>query len=201
MTKPPDIAILLTAAGSSRRMRGGDKLLERIGAQSCLRRQAVMSLAVVPRVIVTLPPDRPARLADLAGLPLEIAILPDAAEGMAASIRHGARAAETAPALMVLPADMPDIDAEDLRRLLDAHAKAPRAILRGAAADGTPGHPVVFPRDLFADLADLHGDEGARSVLARHSARIRLVPLPDRHAVTDLDTPEDWACWRAARGI
>jgi hypothetical protein len=28
-----------------------------------------------------------------------------------------------------------------------------------------------------------------------------LITLPARHAVTDLDTPEDWAAWRAARTL
>jgi CTP:molybdopterin cytidylyltransferase MocA len=44
----------------------------------------------------------------------------------------------------------------------------------------------------------LSGDEGARAILRRHPPR--LLALPGRHAVTDLDTPEDWARWRAARG-
>jgi CTP:molybdopterin cytidylyltransferase MocA len=47
----------------------------------------------------------------------------------------------------------------------------------------------------------LHGDEGARSVLAAQASRVRLCPLPLRHAVTDLDTPEDWAQWRLNGGL
>jgi CTP:molybdopterin cytidylyltransferase MocA len=190
------VLILIPAAGSSSRMRGGDKLLEPVDGAPLLRRQAMMAATLAP-VLVTLPPGRPARAAVLNGTGVQARTLPDAAEGMAASLRAGARAAQ-GRALMVLPADMPDIDATDLATLIAEAAARPDAILRGTAADGTPGHPVVFPPDLLADLAALHGDEGARSVLRRHGLRIHPVPLPGRHALTDLDTPEDWAAWRAA---
>jgi CTP:molybdopterin cytidylyltransferase MocA len=188
--------VLIPAAGSSARMRGGDKLLEPVGGVALLRRQAMMASALAP-VLVTLPPDRPARAAALKGTGVLTRILPDAAEGMAASLRAGARAAG-GRALMVLPADMPEIDATDLATLIAESSARPDAILRGTAADGTPGHPVVFPPDLLPELATLHGDEGARAVLRRHAPRIHPVPLPGQHALTDLDTPEDWAAWRAA---
>jgi molybdenum cofactor cytidylyltransferase len=58
------------------------------------------------------------------------------------------------------------------------------------------GHPVLFPADLRAELLALQGDEGARMVLQRHKARLRLIALPNQHALTDLDTPEAWAAWR-----
>ena len=48
---------------------------------------------------------------------------------------------------------------------------------------------------LWQELAKITGDEGGRSVLKRHADRVRLLPLPDRMAVLDLDTPEDWAAW------
>ncbi|MFN3938195.1 MAG: NTP transferase domain-containing protein [Gemmobacter sp.] len=196
------VAILIPAAGSARRMRGRDKLLEPVDGVPLLRRQARAALAVTPLVVVTLREAAGDRAAALAGLAVRIVELgAAAAEGMAASIRHGVAAAEGtgADALAILPADMPEIGADDLARVLTAQAEDPRAILRGAAEDGTPGHPVLFPRDLWPDLARCSGDEGARAVLRRHADRIRAVLLPGRHALTDLDTPEDWAAWRAAR--
>ena len=191
------VLILIPAAGGSSRMRGGDKLLELVDGMALLRRQAAMAAGLAP-VLVTLPPDRPVRRAALAGLDIAIATLPDAGEGMAASLRAGARAAG-GRAVLVLPADMPDIDAADLRAMLAAHAATPAAILRGTGADGTPGHPVLIPPDLVPDLSGLTGDEGARSVLVRHRDRLRPVPLPGSHALTDLDTPEAWAAWRRGR--
>ncbi|MDZ4312869.1 MAG: nucleotidyltransferase family protein [Cypionkella sp.] len=191
------LTILIPAAGAASRMQGGDKLLELVDAEPMLRRQARVARLVCPRVIVTLRVDDLARMQVLAGLDLTILAVPDAAEGMAASIRAGAAAAPGA--LMILPADMPDIDATDLATMIDAFDQAPQAILRGTSADGRPGHPVIIPAELRTELQSLRGDQGARSVFALHHARIKLIALPDQHALTDLDTPEAWAAWRARR--
>ncbi len=191
------LTILIPAAGAALRMRGGDKLLELVNGEPMLRRQARLARRVCARVIVTQRLDDLARTAVLAGLDLILLPVPDAHEGMAASIRVGAAAAEAA--LMILPADMPELEAEDLAVMIGAFDQTPDAILRGTSADGRPGHPVIFPADLRGTLQDLYGDEGARSILAQHRSRVRLIALPDQHALTDLDTPEAWAVWRAGR--
>lgn len=176
-------------------MRGGDKLLECVAGQPLLRRQALLALGVGAEVVVTLRDQDQARHAVLAGLALQIAVVAQAAEGMAASIRVGSLAATGS--VMILPADMPELDDTDLHSLWTAFTQDPNAIWRGASADGIAGHPVIFPADLVADLQSLAGDKGASPLLALHASRIRLHTLPALHALTDLDTPEDWANWRA----
>ncbi len=184
-------------------MRGTDKLLQMVEGQPLIRRQAVRALAASPLVGVTLSATHPDRLSAIIGLDVGASVLADAPEGMAASLRHAARSAptyggdHTATAIMVVPADMPDLTTADMRRMIDAHAAAPTAILRGMGADGTPGHPVLFPRDLWPALLELRGDQGARPVLVRYSGRVRMIALPGANAITDLDTREDWARWRA----
>ncbi len=191
--------ILILAAGSSSRMRGGDKLLEQVDGQPQLARILQAALQTGLPVTVALPPDRPDRAAVIADLPAKQITVPDPAQGMAASLTAGLASLPATAGVMLLLADLPEITTADLITLRDAWAQEPEAILRGAAADSTPGHPVCFPPDLRDDLMTLKGDEGARAVLVRHRARLRLIPLSDRHATTDLDTPEDWAAWRAAR--
>ncbi len=196
------VTILIPAAGAASRMRGADKLLETVAGEALLRRQARIALATGARVLVTLPPDRPARLTALEGLAVERIVVPEAAEGMSASLRHGALAAVGASGLMILLADLPEIETDDLFTVIRAFEGDPAApILRGASEAGVPGHPVLLPARLFGDLAALHGDEGARGVLAAHKGEVRLVPLPGDRAVIDLDTPEDWAAWRARTGL
>jgi CTP:molybdopterin cytidylyltransferase MocA len=196
MTPP---AILLLAAGASSRMRGADKLLEPVEGVPLVLRQARVALATGASVIVTLPLDRPLRNAALAGLELTTASVPDAALGLSASIRAGVRAAGARPVLVLL-ADLPEITTDDLSLLLARHAVAPDLILRATAADGTPGHPVLFPEWALPGLAELTGDNGARDLFQQHRDRMEFIALPARHAVTDLDTPEDWTAWRATRG-
>ena len=207
-----NLAILIPAAGTSSRMRGSDKLLERVDGQPILRRQVRLAQSLCTTVIVTLRDPDPARRATIEGLAITILAVRDAATGMSASIRHtasllgatgvplpsGARdKIGTATALMILPADMPDLTAADLRLLIAAFDQTPEMILRGSAKE-IPGHPVIIPAQLIPELLTLHGDEGARSILSRHSGKTRLIAIPDQHALTDLDTPEDWAAWRHA---
>jgi molybdenum cofactor cytidylyltransferase len=192
--------ILILAAGSSSRMRGADKLLEPVDGEALLRRIAHAALETGCPVTIALPPDRPARLAALQELNIRPVIVAHPDRGMAESLKAGLAALPAAAPVLVLLADLPEMTGPDLTRFLTIWAKAPEAVLRGASASGQPGHPVGFPAWLRAELMALTGDQGAREVLARHKDRLRLVPLPGDHATTDLDTPEDWANWRAARG-
>lgn len=195
-----EVLILIPAAGAAARMRGGDKLTEDVGGETALRRAARIARATGAKVIVTLPqggPHAAPRRAELAGLDVRALPIADAHEGMAASLRAGVAAAGNAMGLMVLLPDMPDIAEEDLAALIAAFASAPTRALRAAAEDGTPGHPVIFPRRLYAELAVTTGDIGGRRVLAGEN--VALYPLQGRRALTDLDTPEDWAAWRRRR--
>jgi len=193
------VTILLLAAGAASRMRGGDKLLEEVEGEPLLRVMARRALATGAEVVVTLPPDRPGRGAAVADLPLGRVTVAEAAEGMAASLRAGLHAVPEGAAVLLLLGDLPEVTTDDLSVMIATAAQHPDRILRATAEDGTPGHPVVFPPDLRADLSGLSGDMGARAVLQRHAARVLPVALPARHAVTDLDTPEAWAAWRAGR--
>lgn len=196
-----DLVILIPAAGASRRMRGSDKLLEDVDGEPALRRAARIGAEAGSTVLVTLPdtgPLVPARRATLAGLAVRVLPVPDSHEGMAASLRAGAREIGHAEGLMVLMPDMPGIEAEDIRHLAAAFAEDPTLPVRATSEDGAEaGHPVILPRRLMQELAVLNGDRGARVVLQDET--VRTVPLAGRRAVTDLDTPEDWEGWRATR--
>ena len=193
----PRPSILILAAGASSRMRGADKMLEIVDGVAQIRRITEAALATGCPVTVTLPPDHPARVVALAGLAARQVIVTDARAGMAASIRAGLATLPPAAAVLVVLADLPELTEADLRTMLAAQGETPDLIIRACSASGLPGHPVCFPPWARAELAALSGDTGARDLLARHTALVRAVALPGRHAVTDLDTPEAWAAWRA----
>ncbi|MCB2116209.1 MAG: nucleotidyltransferase family protein [Rhodobacteraceae bacterium] len=196
-----DLCILIPAAGASSRMRGSDKLLEEIDGESLLHRTARIARAATPSVLVTLPesgPCVPARLAALVGSNARILRIGDAHDGMSASLRAASREIGQAEGLMILLPDMPEIGLEDIERLKAAFAEDPARPVRAATGDGTElGHPVILPRRYMQELAVLTGDRGARHLIEGDD--IRIVPLPGRRAVTDLDTPEAWEAWRASR--
>ena len=192
-----NIAILLLAAGASSRMRGGDKLLEEVDGKPLLRKLAGHACAVCDFVLVCLREGDEARYSALSGLDCQTVTVPDAAEGMAHSLRAGiAQLPAQASGVMVVPADMPELTEQDLRSMISAHEAQADKILRATSIDNQPGHPVVFPKKLFGELRALSGDVGARSVLKSHADGVHFIPLPERPALTDLDTPEAWPTWR-----
>jgi CTP:molybdopterin cytidylyltransferase MocA len=179
-------------------MRGGDKLMEEVAGEPLLRRAAREALATGLSVIVALRPGRAEREDALHGLPLRKVIGPDADQGMSASLRTAVAAAPEGTPLAVLLADMPEIRTEDLTVLVSAfEAQGGDTVVRAASEDGQPGQPVIFPARLRPDLLALTGDAGGREILRREG--VVLVPLPGRRALTDLDTPEDFAAWRGER--
>lgn len=194
------IPIILLAAGQSSRMGGLDKLMQPIDGIPLLRRSAQTAQAV-GQVIAALPPKPHARYAALDGLGVIEAEITNAAEGMNASLRRAlAVVPADAPAVMILLADLPDLSSEDLNAVVRSMKEHPdKLIWRGATQDGVPGHPVIFHRALFDDLAQLTGDGGAQEVVMRHKDKVHLQPLPNRNALLDLDTPSDWANWRKSR--
>ena len=193
------LLILIPAAGQSSRMRGQDKLLLPVDAVPLLVRQIRRARTTGQDVLVTLPRDRPQRRAALAGTDGAFLADIDGTEGMSASLRHAATHATGGEydGLMILLPDMPDIDADDLRAVIQAFDRAPDHVVRAATSDGRPGHPAILPKRLFTALRDLRGDTGARPVL--QGEETQLVRLPGDRALADLDTPEDWAAWIAAR--
>lgn len=199
MNRPHTLPILLLAAGGSTRMRGSDKLLEPVDGVPLLRRQAALARAATEgEVIVTLPPPPHPRHDLLRGMDVTLLPVADAAEGMAASLRAGIAALREAPAAMILLADLPALTEDDLSKVFEqVDLEGEYQVWRGTDAQGKPGHPIVVAAPLFPAFAQLSGDTGGQSILAAHRDRVCYVPLPGDHARRDLDTPEDWAAWRA----
>jgi molybdenum cofactor cytidylyltransferase len=201
------VHILILAAGSSTRMQGADKLLLTIDGEPLLRRVASRAVATGAPVMVALSPRFPDRFAALQGLSLRLARVPDAEQGMSRSLVRGLAAIRaTHPAagtgVMILPADMPGFTTDALRGMIAAFAAAPNRILRGQSRQQLgpqAGHPAIFPAAQWCELDELTGDEGGRSVIARHADTVTLYPLPGDMAVRDLDTPADWQALASKR--
>jgi CTP:molybdopterin cytidylyltransferase MocA len=178
-------------------MGGRDKLLEEVGGHALVRTMALCALATNHPVFVTVPACGHPRALAISDLDLNIVPVSNAVDGISASLCAGIMALPDASAFMVMLADLVDIRTQDINALFQARHEHPDALIwRAATRDGKPGHPIVFDAPLRREFANLTGDQGASSVIAKHRAHVHLVPIGDQ-ARRDLDTPEDWAKWRA----
>ena len=168
---------VLLAAGAGRRA-GGPKALrhEPDGTSWLVRSVSVLIDGGCDSVVVVLGGGAGAARAILeqhswpAGVAdrLAVTVEPGWADGMGRSLRAGLQATGSAVAVLVHLVDLPDVNADVVRRLLDY--AAPTALAR-ATYLGEPGHPVLIGHDhLGSVIAELDGDRGARAYLERHRA-------------------------------
>ena len=116
----------------------------------------------------------------------------EAARGMGYSIAAGVAERSGAPGWLVLPADMPLVRPGSMLAVATALEQHPVAY---AQYKGRRGHPVGFAAELYSELIQIDGDDGARRVVARYPAF--GVELDDRGVLLDVDTPTDLAAAQA----
>ncbi len=111
--------------------------------------------------------------------------------GMGDSIAAAVRAVPHASGWLVLPADLPLVQAESLRAI--AAALQSGAEVAAPVFQGTRGHPVGFSAALGPALAVLTGEQGANALFrsAKERGTLRTVEVDDCGVITDIDTLED----------
>jgi molybdenum cofactor cytidylyltransferase len=186
------IAAILLAAGRSTRMGGPNKLLAEIGGKPLVRIAAEQALASRARpVIVVTGHQRDKVEAALQGLDVRTVHNPNFAEGLSTSVKTGLAAVpETADGAIVCLADMPQVTATLIDKLVAAFDPERGALVAIPTIDGKRGNPVVWARRFFPELMGLDGDVGARHLIGRYPEAVAEVPLTDTAALVDVDTPE-----------
>ena len=171
MTLP---VVIVLAAGRSERFRaasqGQHKLQARIGPRTVL--ETVLETVTASGL--------PWHLVDAA----QMAHHPSA--GMGDSLAHGVAATADAPGWLILPADLPLVQAATLQRVAQALQQHTVVV---PEYQGQRGHPVGFGAVCGHALRALQGDVGAQSVVAAH-APVHRIAVDDAGCVLDVDTPE-----------
>jgi CTP:molybdopterin cytidylyltransferase MocA len=176
------------AGGGSTRF-GSPKQLAQLDGRPLLEHAlgAVRSVPAIEKIVVVLGAEAERISGAIDFDRCEVVVADDWHEGISASLRAGVAAAATADAVLVTLADQPLITPQVIAAVLD-RAEAPEPAAR-ATFDGAPGHPVLIKRELFAEIGELRGDDGARDLLDRRGvATIECGHLASGH---DIDTPQD----------
>jgi molybdenum cofactor cytidylyltransferase len=196
----PFVSGVILAAGASTRM-GRPKQLLPVAGKPLL--QHVLDAALASRldeVIVVLGhrADEIEAALTLGGR-ARVIVNPEFAAGQVTSLRCGvAAAAPAARAVAILLGDQPSLRSEAIDAMLDAFVAAGAgAGVRAARpvypdAGGRPGHPVLLAREIFCELEDLRGDQGARTLFCERRPGVVEIPVAGEPP-PDVDTPEDFA--------
>jgi molybdenum cofactor cytidylyltransferase len=172
------ISGIVLAAGSGTRF-GGTKQIEPFEGKPLAQHSidALASAGVDEIVIVT---GHDADVVERAlALPPQarFARNPDHATGQASSLAIGLHAlADETEAAVVLLADQPGVTDAEIRALVDAFRASRSRIVRIVYTDG-PG-PALLSREIHAEAGHLHGDVGARELIASHPDWVEEVRVP-----------------------
>jgi molybdenum cofactor cytidylyltransferase len=124
-------------------------------------------------------------------LPTDVVVVRNAAyrDGQAISLGAGLHRLDPASeAAVILMADQPGVTAADVDALVDGFAATRSQIVRLSYTEG-PG-PALLSREIYGEAGHLHGDAGARVLIASHPNWVWEVPI-DRPSPRDVDTPDD----------
>lgn len=193
--RPAVVAAVVLAAGASSRMGSAKQLLELEGRPLVRHVTEVALAAGCAPVLVVVGAGSERVRAALSGLPIEVIQHAGWQAGQGSSLRVGVQALPAhVRAVVVLLCDQPAVTKallESLETTWRTSAKSVVACRYGQVL----GPPALFSREAFAELTSLEGDTGARGFLKRAGTAVATVDFPE--GAFDLDTPEDWARWRA----
>lgn len=192
MATAGDIAAIILAAGRSSRM-GAHKLMLPLNGRPLLAWSLAAACASDARPVILALGRDAATVAD--ALPdgrYTTLINPRYAEGIGGTLALAVKA--LAPEIIgavVLLGDQPFMPTGVIQATLAAALAQPDRIVMGEH-DGRRGHPVYLPRRVFARVATLSADEGARAIIAQEAGEITLVHIEEAHAQFDVDTLHDY---------
>jgi molybdenum cofactor cytidylyltransferase len=184
----PIVAVLL-AAGAGTRF-GGGKLVHPLDDGVAIAAHAARNLvaAGLDVIAVVRPGDFP--LADILEQEgCQVTHCADSIHGMGHTLAHGVASSREAGGWIVALADMPRLQPSTIEAVASALLEG--VDIAAPAYRRERGHPVGFSRRLREELMQLTGDAGARAVLQRHAAAIRLIDCDDPGVVLDIDRKAD----------
>jgi len=187
------VAAILLAAGRSSRMAPRNKLIELVDGTPIVARVAAVALASGAAPVVVVTGFEAPRVAE-ALRDLDVTIVHNAAfeSGLSTSLHVGISALPAGlDGAIVLLGDMPQVGSSDLETLIAVFKD--RQSICVPVRIGRRGNPVLWGAAYFAEMMNIHGDVGAKQLMAEHMEYVIEVEAGSDGILTDIDTLSDLA--------
>ena len=184
------ISGVVLAAGTGSRFGGTKQLVVLDGKPLAQHAVDALAAAGIDEILVVTGHDAEAVEAALA-LPAQGRFVrnPGFRDGQATSLAAAFHEVDDgSEATVVLMADQPGVTAAVVDALIAGFRRTRKQIVRAAFRDG-PG-PALLSREIYAEAGHLHGDVGARVLMASHPEWVEDVVIDD-DVPRDIDTPSD----------
>ncbi|WP_316861606.1 nucleotidyltransferase family protein [uncultured Cohaesibacter sp.] len=201
MLPEPNIAVILLAAGQSRRMGQSNKLLEPVEETSMIRHCALEAIASRAHSLhVVLGYQAEAITAELNDLRLNTVSCERWALGISQSIASGIASAEPnkPDAFIIMLGDMPFVTAGLLDALMAKFSEVGAPSIIAASFDGQIGNPVLWARAYAPELLCLESDRGGRQLFEKHAADLHRV---EAGSAACFDVDDLWALEAARKRV
>ncbi|MDY0747281.1 nucleotidyltransferase family protein [Paucibacter sp. R3-3] len=188
------VGAVVLAAGAGERIGNRPKSLLELGGVPLIRRTLIaLSGAGVDEVVVVL-----GHYADVIGpavesFPVTVVRNPRPEDGQVSSQRLGLAAlAGKLDAVMVVLADQPLLNAQDIGALIGAWKKRSEgAAVVYPEVQGERGNPVMFSADVREQILAGAANAGCRQWQVKHPELVQPFVTDNRRYRVDIDTPED----------
>ena len=185
---------ILLAAGFSRRFGSVDKLLQPLpDGRSMALAAAENLIKAIPTSIAVLRPENKVLAELLLNVGLKVVFCDDneqeMADSLATAIRFSASFEAANDGFVIALADMPYIQSATISAVAAKLSSGASIVI--PTYNDQRGHPVAFAAKFRHELENLHGDEGARSIIKRHSEEVELLKCDDAGILADIDTQAD----------
>ena len=191
--QPSAVAAVVLAAGLSRRMAGGNKLLSQFRGKPLVA-HVVDALAAsrVSEIVMVTGCDADAVRQAVSGRDLKIINNPHFEEGLSSSLCCGLSAVSAGmQGAMICLGDMPLVNTELIDHLINTFETCQYSKICAPVVEGRRGNPVLWPCHLFPQILESRGDTGARWLIDRHPELLCEVTVSGDGALMDVDTLHD----------
>ena len=181
---------VVLAAGASRRLGGTPKQLLPLGDTTLLGATlAVARQCPFDQLIVTLGAEADQVRESVALDGIDIVLATDSGTGCSSSLRSALTWVNPcADGIVLMLGDQPGVARATVIKLIASARRAPMAVCQ--YSDGI-GHPFWLGREVFGELAELHGDKGVWRLMQSRHSEVRRIAIDDVVPL-DVDTWEDY---------